>query len=90
MNGDPRVAVIGAGSWGTAFATIPAEKGIETVLWARRAELADEINARHVNPDYLSEFELPPSLSATSDVGKAVDGAGAVVMAVPSHAFRGV
>ncbi len=90
MSGDPRVAVIGAGSWGTAFATIPAEKGIETVLWARRPELADEINARHANPEYLSDFELPPSLSATSDVQKAVEGAGAVVMAVPSHAFRGV
>jgi glycerol-3-phosphate dehydrogenase (NAD(P)+) len=87
---DPRVAVVGAGSWGTAFATIPAEKGVETILWARRGELADEITARHRNPDYLPDFELPASLGATHDVGKAVEGADVVVMAVPSHAFREV
>ncbi|MGH2723952.1 MAG: NAD(P)H-dependent glycerol-3-phosphate dehydrogenase [Actinomycetota bacterium] len=85
-----RVAVVGAGSWGTAFATITAEKGIDTVLWARRADLADEINARHTNAGYLPDFELPASLSSTDDVEKAVDGAGTVVMAVPSHAFREV
>lgn len=88
LSQDPKIAVVGAGSWGTAFATITAEKGIETVLWARRAELADEINARHANPEYLPEFELPPSLTATHQVAKAVDGADVVVMAVPSHAFR--
>jgi glycerol-3-phosphate dehydrogenase (NAD(P)+) len=87
---DPRVAVVGAGSWGTAFATIPAEKGVETVLWARRSELADEINARHTNAEYLAGFDLPPSLTSTNDVAKAVDGADVVVMAVPSHAFREV
>ncbi|MDQ3990817.1 MAG: NAD(P)-dependent glycerol-3-phosphate dehydrogenase [Actinomycetota bacterium] len=90
MNGEPRVAVIGAGSWGTAFATITAEKGVDTVLWARREELADEISSRHTNAGYLPEAELPPSLSATTDIAKAVDGAGTVVMAVPSHAFRAV
>ena len=85
-----RVAVVGAGSWGTAFATITAEKGVDTVLWARRSDLADEINAQHRNPDYLGEFELPPSLTASHDVQKAVEGADVVVMAVPSHAFREV
>lgn len=90
MSPDDRVAVVGAGSWGTAFATIPAEKGIDTVLWARRPELADEINARQQNAAYLPDFELPPSLTATSDVQKAVERADVVVMAVPSHAFRDV
>jgi glycerol-3-phosphate dehydrogenase (NAD(P)+) len=90
LSENPKVAVVGAGSWGTAFATITADKGVETVLWARRPELADDINARHTNPEYLSEFDLPPSLSATHDVQKAVDGAEVVVMAVPSHAFREV
>ena len=85
-----RVAVIGAGSWGTAFATIPADKGVETVLWARREELADAINTTHRNDRYLPGFDLPASLSATADVAKAVDGAAAVVMAVPSHAYRPV
>jgi glycerol-3-phosphate dehydrogenase (NAD(P)+) len=90
LSEDPRVTVVGAGSWGTAFATIPAEKGVETTLWARRAEVADDINARHGNPDYLPDFELPASLSATHDVQKAVEGADVVAMAVPSHAFREV
>lgn len=90
LRDEPKVAVVGAGSWGTAFATITAEKGVETVLWARRAQLADEINARHSNPDYLSEFELPPSLLATSDLEKALHRADVVVMAVPSHAYRDV
>jgi glycerol-3-phosphate dehydrogenase (NAD(P)+) len=90
LRSDPKVAVVGAGSWGSAFATITAEKGVETVLWARRAELADEINAHHANPQYLAEFELPPSLTATHDLAKAVEGADVVVMAVPSHAFREV
>ncbi|MGH2662518.1 MAG: NAD(P)H-dependent glycerol-3-phosphate dehydrogenase [Actinomycetota bacterium] len=86
----PKVAVVGAGSWGTAFSTITAEKGVETVLWARRAELADEVAARHTNAAYLPGFDLPASLLATSDLEKAVDGAEVVVMAVPSHAFREV
>ena len=90
MRDDPKVAVVGAGSWGTAFATIPADKGVRTVLWARRAELADEITARHTNQAYLPDMELPPSLVATDDVEKAVDGADVVVMGVPSHAFRAV
>lgn len=90
LSGDPKVAVVGAGSWGTAFSTITAEKGVETVLWARRSELADEINARHTNAAYLPDFVLPPSLTATPDLGKALHGVDVVVMAVPSHAFRGV
>jgi glycerol-3-phosphate dehydrogenase (NAD(P)+) len=90
LTAEPKVAVIGAGTWGTAFATIPAEKGVETVLWARRAELADEINARHANPVYLEGFDLPASLLATGDLEKALHAAEVVVMAVPSHAFREV
>lgn len=85
-----RLAVVGAGSWGTAFAAVTAEKGVETTLWARRSELADEINARRRNPDYLPDFELPPPLSATADMQKAVEGADVVIMAVPSHAYRDV
>ena len=85
-----RVAVVGAGSWGTAFACIPAEKGVDTVLWARRPELAATIGARHENPDYLPGLELPGALTSTPDVEEAVAPARVVVMAVPSHAFRGV
>lgn len=85
-----RVAVVGAGSWGTAFAAIAAEKGVDTVLWARRPELAEAITEQHRNTDYLSDLDLPPALSATSDAERAVGGADVVVMAVPSHAYREV
>ena len=81
------VAVIGAGSWGTTVASIVA-RNTPTTLWARRPELAEAIDADHVNPDYLPDHALHPELRATSDLGEALDGADAVFVAVPSHAFR--
>ncbi|HVM35401.1 MAG TPA: NAD(P)-binding domain-containing protein, partial [Actinomycetota bacterium] len=61
-----RVAVIGAGSWGTAIATMVANKGQhEAVLWARRPEVAETITLFHENPQYLPDVELPESLVAT-------------------------
>jgi len=87
---EPRVAVIGAGSWGTAFAGITAGNDVETILWARREQLADAISTRHENTDYLPGIELPPSLRATHDLERALSGATVVVMGVPSHAFRSI
>ncbi len=84
-----RIAVIGAGSWGTTIASIAAVS-TETVLWARRPELAAEINETHVNQEYLPGYELSASLVATSDLAAAVEGIDALVMAVPSHGFRDV
>jgi len=84
-----RVAVIGAGSWGTAVAAIAASKA-STVLWARRPELAADITTRHRNSAYLPDIVLPASLSATSSLEEAVDGASVVVMGVPSHGFRDI
>lgn len=78
-----RVAVIGAGSWGTTVAAVAA-KNTSTVLWARRPELADQINTRHVNADYLSGFTLPDELRATADIEEAVRDADVLVMGVPS------
>lgn len=83
-----KVAVVGAGSWGTAFGSITAGKGIETVLWARRPEVAAAVTERHQNADYLPGIELPPALWATPDLERALTGAQVVVMAVPSHTFR--
>jgi glycerol-3-phosphate dehydrogenase (NAD(P)+) len=90
MAGELKVAVVGAGSWGTAFACIPASNGIDTVVWARRQELADAISSRHECPDYLPGVSLPPTLEATHDLERALSGAQVVVMAIPSHAFRDV
>ena len=84
-----KIAVIGAGSWGTTVASIAAAS-TETVLWARREELASAIDATRHNPEYLTELRLPDNLSATHDLERAISNAGAVVMAVPSHGFRDV
>lgn len=84
-----RAAIFGAGSWGTAFAQVLADGGAERVtLWARRAEVADHIRDRHRNPDYLSETELPETVTATVDPAEAADGADLVVLAVPSQSLR--
>jgi glycerol-3-phosphate dehydrogenase (NAD(P)+) len=90
LGDEPRVAVVGAGSWGTAFGAVVAEKGVVTLLWARREELAEAITERHENPEYLPGLPLPGGLVATPDLERAVSGAGVVVMAVPSHAYRGI
>ncbi len=82
------VAVVGAGSWGTAFAAVIAANHVPTLLWARRAELAREINLRHANQPYLPDIPLPTTLRGTADVEEAVGPASVVVMAVPSHALR--
>jgi glycerol-3-phosphate dehydrogenase (NAD(P)+) len=84
-----KVAVIGAGSWGTTVAALAAAN-TSTVLWARRPSLAEEMEATRRNPDYLSSFALPDSLSITSDLARAVADADVVVMGVPSHGFREV
>lgn len=83
----PQVAVIGAGSWGTAVAAIVARNN-QTVMWARSDEVAEQINERHVNERYLPEFALPRSLSATSDLQRAAEMSDIIIMAVPSHGFR--
>jgi glycerol-3-phosphate dehydrogenase (NAD(P)+) len=84
-----RVAVVGAGSWGTTVASL-ACRNTPTLLWARQTELADEIAGEHRNSRYLADYELPPGLGATGDLEQAVGGADVVVMAVPSHGFRAV
>lgn len=81
--------MIGAGSWGTTVASLSAAT-TETVLWARRQELADTINETRVNDEYLPGGRLPTSLRATHDLEMAVSWSEAVIMAVPSHGFREV
>ena len=84
-----QIAVIGAGSWGTAAAWL-ASANVEVRLWARRDDLVTQINTDRQNASYLPGRTLPSSLSATSDLPQAVAGAGLVVFAVPSHGFREV
>ena len=83
-----RVAVFGAGSWGTAFSLVLADAGNEITIWGRREQVCAAINQQHANPDYLPEVSLPDTISATHDPEVAVDGADAVIFAVPSQTFR--
>ena len=85
----PRVAVVGGGSWGTTVASLTA-RNAPTVLWARRPEVAEEIERDHVNSGYLHGESLHPELRATSSLEEAVAQADVLVMAVPSHGFRAV
>lgn len=84
-----RVAVLGAGSWGTTFAKVLADSDNDVVLWARREELAKEITSTHRNSDYLRGVLLPSSLSATSNMAAAVRGADQIYLAIPSQSLRG-
>ena len=79
-----RIAVMGAGSWGTAFAALAIAAGSDARLWARRGEVADEVNRQRTNREYLPDAELPPSLRATDDPAEALAGAEVVAVAVPS------
>src|SRR5690606_34216409 len=81
------VAVLGAGSWGTALAALIARHGHPTVLWGRDASVARAIETRHENPRYLPGIPLPETLRATTDLAAAVTGASLVLVVVPSHAF---
>jgi glycerol-3-phosphate dehydrogenase (NAD(P)+) len=83
-----QVAIIGAGSWGTALAMIAARNQHRVKLWAREPEVAGEINRVHKNPIYLSDFELPENIHATTDIETAIAEADFALLVVPSHAMR--
>ncbi len=87
---DPKVVVLGGGSWGTTVASICARRG-PTLQWVRSQETADDINNHHRNTKYLGdEVELAHDLKATTDFVEAAECADVIVMGVPSHGFRGV
>ena len=80
--------VMGAGMWGTTFAQVLCDAGTPAVLWGRRAELAEAINQRHENPDYLPGITLTSALRATCDPAAALAGTDLVVLAVPAQTLR--
>lgn len=83
-----KVTVVGAGSWGTAVAGLLRSDRV--MLWARRPEVAAAINERRTNPDYLTDYELPRSVKATSNLAEAVRDADLLLWGVPSHGYRAV
>ncbi|HYZ91860.1 MAG TPA: NAD(P)H-dependent glycerol-3-phosphate dehydrogenase [Actinomycetota bacterium] len=83
-----KVACIGAGSFGTTMAGVAAQNANDVVLWCRRGDLAEQVNERRTNEDYLPGIRLPDGLSATADIEEAMRGASVCIMAVPSHGWR--
>lgn len=84
-----RAAVLGAGSWGTAFAKVLGEAGTDVTLWARRPDVAARIRDARMNPEYLPGLVLPDTVTATVDPLAAIDGADIVALAVPAQTLRG-
>ncbi len=84
------IAVIGAGSWGTALAAIFSEKKIKTRLWAYEKEVLDSIQKFKENKMYLPGVPLSPDLRVTCSISEAVDGSDLILFVVPSHAARPV
>jgi len=82
-----QIAVLGAGQWGTTVASL-ASANASTLLWARRAETADEINRERRNSAYLGDLPLNPALRATVSLEEAVSQCDVLVVGVPSHALR--
>ena len=83
-----KIAVMGAGSWGTTYAKVLADAGNDIWLWARREDITEEINTTHRNADYLPGIKLPANLRASSDVAEVLADAEQVFLAVPAQTLR--
>ena len=84
------MAVLGAGSWGTALAALSARNGNPTVLWGRDARQLAQMRSSRRNPRYFPDLDLPASLRFEADLGAALAAAELVLVVVPSHAFTAV
>ena len=84
------IAILGAGSWGTALAIHLGRTGHDVRLWARDQRLVDEMGGARANTRYLTDIKFPERLAVTHDLSSALDGASAVLFAVPSHGLRAV
>lgn len=82
-----RLAVLGAGSWGTALAVQAARNGLHTALWGRDAAALAAMRQTRRNATYLPDLELPQALAYESDLAAAVAQADLILIVVPSHAF---
>ena len=87
MTDSLNIAVLGAGSWGTALAALMARHGHAVTLWGRDAKVAAAIDQQHENTRYLPGIPLPDNLRATTDLAASLQNADLVLVVVPSHAF---
>jgi len=83
-----RAAVLGTGSWGTAFAAVLADAGCDVALWGRTTATCEEITLKHRNERYLPGVDLPPALRASTDASAVLAGADLVAIAIPSQSVR--
>ena len=90
MGPKPRIAVLGAGSWGTALAILLARNGAPTTLWGRDPEAVAQMRATRCNRRYLPEATLPEALAVTDSIASALENTGLVLIVTPSHAFAEV
>lgn len=90
MAGRSKVAVLVAGSWGTAIASVLSDNGHQVFLWSRNPEQVEEINREHRNSRFLNDAGLSPHIRATVSMEEALDGAEAVIVVAPSAAMRDV
>ncbi|WP_461240598.1 NAD(P)H-dependent glycerol-3-phosphate dehydrogenase [Paucilactobacillus sp. N302-9] len=85
-----KVAVLGAGSWGSILANLLTENGHDVTLWSHNEEQVNVLNTQHVNPQYMQNFTYSDQLKATTDLKQAVDGATTVLMVIPTKGIREV
>ncbi len=83
-----RIGVVGAGSWGTTLADLLARNGNDVAIWAREEEVVEAISDEHVNPIFLPDCPLSPTLVSNAEIGPVVADRDLVVCAAPSHAVR--
>lgn len=83
-----RVAMMGSGSWGTAFGMVLSDAGSDVRIWTRQQDIADEVNGQHRNEQYQPGIDLPTALTATTDAGHALEGAHIIALATPAQNLR--
>ena len=83
-----RISILGTGQWGTALAQVLCDAGNEVIMWGRNTAVTEEIHARHTNSKSLPGVSLPDSIAATSDLERAFEDAGAILLAIPSQSLR--
>lgn len=83
-----KIAVLGAGSWGSVLAKVLVENGHEVALWSNSQAQVDELNQQHTNAKYLPDLIYPEALKATTDLKAAVKDAGTVLFVVPTKVIR--
>src|SRR5258707_14820626 len=82
------IAIIGAGSWGTALGIMAAQAGHNVCLWSRNAGIVESINREHVNAVYLTTDRIPNGVRATQDFAECFADAELIILTAPSHAVR--